>query len=59
MSLISPNFDHFFPNFGQGPFPKIAGKGPELEFTLLSAHKCTLLVFMANNMDPDQEQFGS
>ena len=33
MSLISPNFDvkliFFFPNFGQGPFPKIAGKGPE------------------------------
>ena len=32
MSLISPNSDVksiFFPNFGQGPFPKIAGKGPE------------------------------
>ena len=32
MSLISPNFDAksiFFPNFGQGPFPKIAGKIPE------------------------------
>ena len=32
MSLISPNFDVkliiFFPNFGQGPFLKIAGKGP-------------------------------
>ena len=31
MSIISPNFDVksiFFPNFGQGPFPKIAGKGP-------------------------------
>ena len=31
MSLISPNFDVkliFFPNFGQGPFPKIVGKGP-------------------------------
>ena len=31
MSLISPNFDVkliIFPNFGQGPFPKIAGKGP-------------------------------
>ena len=30
MLLISPNFDVkliiFFPNFGQGPFPKIAGK---------------------------------
>ena len=22
----------FFPNFGQGPFPKIAGKGPDLSF---------------------------
>ena len=31
MLLISPNFDvklTFFPNFGQGPFPKIAGKSP-------------------------------
>ena len=31
MSLISPNFDVksiTFPNFGQGPFPKIAGKSP-------------------------------
>ena len=29
MSLISPNFavkSIFFPNYGQGPFPKIAGK---------------------------------
>ena len=33
MSLISPNFDvkSFFPNFGQGPFPKIAGKSPTLD----------------------------
>ena len=34
MLLISPNFDVksiiFFPNFGQGPFPKIAGKGPAI-----------------------------
>ena len=33
MSLNSPNFDVksiFFPHFGQGPFPKIAGKGPDL-----------------------------
>ena len=31
MSLISLNFDVksiIFPNFGQGPFPKIAGKSP-------------------------------
>ena len=31
MSLISPNFDVksiIFPNFGQGPFPKITGKKP-------------------------------
>ena len=31
MTLISPNFAvsrSFFPNFGQGPFPKIAGKSP-------------------------------
>ena len=30
-SLFSPNFDVksiIFPNFGQGPFPKIAGKSP-------------------------------
>ena len=33
MPLISPNFDVEsinFPNFGQGPFPKIAGKSPGL-----------------------------
>ena len=32
MSLISPNFDVksiIFPNFGQGPFHKIAGKSPD------------------------------
>ena len=31
MSLISPNFDVksvIFPDFGQGPFPKTAGKSP-------------------------------
>ena len=31
MFLVSLNFDKsqlFFPNFGQGPFPKIAGKSP-------------------------------
>ena len=34
MWLFSPNFDAksiIFPNFGQGPFPKIAGKGPDIE----------------------------
>ena len=34
MSLFSPNFDAksiIFPNFGQGLFPKIAGKGPDIE----------------------------
>ena len=34
MSLISPNFDvkrSFFPNCGEGPFTKIAGKSPDLE----------------------------
>ena len=33
MSLISLNFavkSIIFPNFGQGPFPKIAGKSPEM-----------------------------
>ena len=32
VSLISPNFDVksiIFPNFGQGPFPEIAGKSPD------------------------------
>ena len=32
MLLISPNFDVkliIFPNFGHGPFPKIAGKSPD------------------------------
>ena len=35
MSFISPNFDVksiSFPNFGQGHFPKIAGKSPALGF---------------------------
>ena len=33
VTVISPNFDVMsiiFPNFGQGPFPKIAGKSPVL-----------------------------
>ena len=31
LHVMSPNFDVksiIFPNFGQGPFPKIAGKSP-------------------------------
>ena len=35
MSLISPNFDVksiIFPNFGQGPFPKIVRKSTDLFF---------------------------
>ena len=35
MLIFSSNFDVksiFFPNFGQGPFPKIAGKGPVGKF---------------------------
>ena len=34
LSLISPNFDVkliIFSQFGQGPFPKIAGKSPRYE----------------------------
>ena len=37
MSLISPNSDVkliIFPNFGKGPFPKIAEKGPEHDQSL-------------------------
>ena len=33
MSLISPNFavkSIIYPNFGQGPFPRIAGKSPDM-----------------------------
>ena len=33
MPLNYPKFDdksNIFPNFGQGPFPKIAGKSPDL-----------------------------
>ena len=33
MSLISAKFDVksiIFPNFGQGPFPKITGKSPDV-----------------------------
>ena len=26
----------FFPNFGQGPFPKLAGKGPDSSLPLIS-----------------------
>ena len=47
MSLISPNFDVkliIFPNFGQGPFPKIAGKVPAL----------ILPLYRANSVDPEQ-----
>ena len=36
MPLISPNFADksiIFSRFGQGPFPKIAGKGPALDIT--------------------------
>ena len=32
--VVSPNFDVkwiIFPNFGQGPFPKIAGKSPGMD----------------------------
>ena len=38
VSLISPNFDVesiIFPNFGLGPFPKIAGKCPGFSLTYL------------------------
>ena len=42
MSLISPNnFDVksiIFSNFGQGPFPKIAGKSPVI-ISLVNIHK--------------------
>ena len=38
----------FFPNFGQGPFPKIAGKGPGRKYWLtacssLPRKKCGLV----------------
>ena len=38
MSLIFPNFDVksiIFPNFGQGPFPKITGKSPDLRSRII------------------------
>ena len=45
MSLISPNFDVksiIHPNFGQGPFPKIAGKALEAK----DYHICCGEVFL-------------
>ena len=47
MALISPNFDVksiFFPNFGQGPFPKIAGKGPGKHLSFLNATSIPLCI---------------
>ena len=41
MSLLSPNFDVksvIFPNFGQGPFPKIAGKSPVFSYSGFLTH---------------------
>ena len=32
---MSPNAAYFFPNASQGPFPKIAGKGPDFLKTFL------------------------
>ena len=47
MLLISPNFDVksiIFPNFDQGPFPKIAGKGPTRAWqTLIHGKECFTL----------------
>ena len=56
MSLISLNFDlsrSFFPNFGQGPFPKIAGKSPDLlRQVLLYCYLVNLLACLhANGCD--------
>ena len=41
MLLIFPNFDAksvIFPNFGQGPFPKITGKSPEQFMTWIKSN---------------------
>ena len=38
----------FFPNFGQGPFPKIAGKGPGLlhrKVSLAAVNKMYVFLF--------------
>ena len=45
MLVFSPNFDVksiFFPNFGQGPFPKIAGKGPVDKAGFIQASLCKI-----------------
>ena len=45
MSLISLNFDVkliIFPNFGQGPFPKIAEKSPEYTVQCTRKNKYTI-----------------
>ena len=50
----------FFPNFGQGPFPKIAGKSPDFLFLISSkiliikAGIPKILVKIANREDTDQ-----
>ena len=49
MSLISPNLmlsRSFFPNFGQGPFPKLAGKGPDKNSVKIS----TVVVYACISM---------
>ena len=40
--------DHFFPDFGQGPFPKIAGKVPA-EFINMFKHKQQTLSTVCEN----------
>ena len=57
MSLISPNFDVkaiIFPNFGQGPIPKIAGKSsvvkmPHYWKSHVTAHISSLAVIRLNS----------
>ena len=54
-SLISPNFDVkliIFPNFGQGPFPKIAAKSPELFLSWCSSYSSESIYLYMNSLSP-------
>ena len=51
----------FFPNFGQGPFPKIAGKSPGSDGVICQHFQASLTLIMLNldiswfkrSIDPD------
>ena len=56
ISLISPNLDVkliIFSNFGQGPFPKITGKSPDVLCCIFLANlrgKCSKLTALVSGL---------